>query len=68
MKLKHTFWSAFLAVRLHGNMGIQVIKCAIGLLAAIPSTFIHALNFFITSPWAFVLLRAGDRDEGVYLG
>lgn len=45
-----------------------MIKCAVGLLAAIPSTLVHALNFFITSPGTLVLLRTGNRDEGIDLG
>lgn len=66
--VKHTFWSALLAMRLHSNVSIQMIKCAVGLLAAIPSALVHALNLLITSPGTLVLLRTGNRDEGIDLG
>jgi hypothetical protein len=55
-------------MRLHSNVSIQMIKCSVGLLAAIPSALVHALNFFITSPRTLVLLRTGNRDERVNLG
>lgn len=55
-------------MRLHSNVSIQMIKCAVGLLAAIPSALVHALNFFITSPGTLVLLCTGNRDERVDLG
>ena len=57
-----------LTVRLHGDVGIEMIQCAIGLLTAIPPTFVHALDFFVSSTGALMLLGARNRNEGVYLG
>jgi len=56
-----------LAVRLHGDMGIEMIQCAISLLASVPSTLVHALDLFISSTRALVLLGTGNRNEGVDL-
>ena len=53
---------------LHGDMGIQMVQSAIRLFASVPSTLVHALDFFIAATGAFVLLRARDRDERVNLG
>lgn len=54
-------------MRLHCDMCIQVVQCAIGLFAAIPTALVHPLNFFITATWALMLLRTGNRDKRVYL-
>lgn len=62
-----TLWSAFLPMRLHGNMRIQMVQSAICLFAPIPTTFVHSLNFFISSTRALVLLRTWDWDKGVDL-
>lgn len=54
-------------MRLHGDVGVEMIQCAISLLAAIPSTLIHALNLLITTSRTFVLLCAGNWDERINL-
>ena len=59
----HTFRSALCAVRLHGNMRIQMVKRAICLFTAIPSALVHALNLLITPARPLVLLSARNRDE-----
>jgi hypothetical protein len=48
-------------------MSIEMVQCAISLLAAIPTTLVHALDFLITSARALVLLGTGDGDERVNL-
>lgn len=50
------FGGAFCAMRLHSNMGIQVVQRAICLFTAIPSALIHALNLLISTTWTLVLL------------
>jgi hypothetical protein len=67
IEVQHTFRSPLLTVRLHGDMGVEVVQCAISLLTAIPSTLVHALNFFVTSARALVLLGAGNGNKGVNL-
>lgn len=62
------FWGAFGAVRLHGYVRIQMVQRAIRLFAALPSTLIHPLDFFIATTGPLVLLRAWDRHEGIHLG
>ncbi len=54
-------------MRLHGNVGVEVVQGTVSLLAPIPSTFVHALNFLITTSRTLVLLGAGNRNEGVNL-
>ena len=54
-------------MRLHRNVGIEVVQCAIGLFTSIPSTFVHALDFLVATAGALVLLGARDGDEGVDL-
>ena len=54
-------------MRLHGNVGIEMVQCTISLLATIPPTFVHALDFFVTSTGTLVLLGAGNWDEGIDL-
>lgn len=49
-------------------MRIQVIQCTIRLLTTLPSTFVHALNLFVATTRALVLLSAGDGNERVDLG
>jgi hypothetical protein len=60
-----TFRSSLLAMRLHRNVCVQMVKGAIGLLTSIPATFVHALNFFISPTWPLVLLRTWDWNKGV---
>jgi hypothetical protein len=52
------FRSALLAMRLHCNVRIQMVQSTVSLLATVPPTFVHALNFFISPAWSLVLLRA----------
>ena len=66
-EVEHTFRGSLLTMRLHGDMGIEMVQRAISLLATIPATFVHALNFFIPSSGALMLLGAGNRDKGVDL-
>lgn len=54
-------------MRLHGYVGIQVVQCAIGLLATVPAALVHALDLFISSTGTLVLLGTGDGDKGVDL-
>lgn len=54
-------------MRLHRNMGIQVVECTIGFLATIPSALVHALNFFIATARTLMLLRTRNGDKGVDL-
>lgn len=42
-----------------------MVQCTISLLATVPTTLVHALNFFVAAPGTLVLLRAGDRHERV---
>ena len=63
----HTFWSAFLSMRLHGYVRIEMVKCAVRLFTAVPATLVHALNFLVPAAWALMLLRAGDGHERVDL-
>jgi hypothetical protein len=58
MGIPHTFWGSLLAMRLHCNMRVQVVEGAIGLLTSIPSTFVHALDFFVSPARSLVLLCA----------
>lgn len=62
-----TFRSALLAVRLHGDVSVEMIQGAVGFLATMPVAFIHALDLFVASSGALVLLSTGNRNEGVDL-
>jgi len=62
------FWCSLGSVRLHRNVSIQVVERAVGLFASVPATLVHALNLFITPPWALVLLCTGYWNEGIYGG
>lgn len=42
-----------------------MVQCTISLLAAVPTTLVHALNFFVATPGTLVLLRAGNGHERV---
>jgi hypothetical protein len=63
----HTFRSALRPVRLHGDVRVEVVQRTVGLLAAVPPTLVHALDLFVASAGALVLLGPGDGDEGVNL-
>lgn len=64
---KHTFRRTLLAVRLHGDMGVQVVQSTICLFATIPSTLVHTLDLFVSTARTLMLLSTGNRDEGVDL-
>ena len=55
-------------MRLHRDMSVEVVQCAVSLLATVPSALVHALDLFISATWTLVLLRAWNWDEGVDLG
>lgn len=67
MGILHTFGSSLLSVRLHCDVGIQVVESTVGLFTAIPAALVHALNFLIASSGPFVLLRTRNRDERIDL-
>ena len=54
-------------MRLHCDVRIQVVERAVGLLAAVPAALVHALDLFVASSRALVLLGTGDGDERVDL-
>lgn len=66
-KSQPTFRGSLLAVRLHGDVCVEMVQSAIGLLTSIPAALVHALDFLIASTRALVLLSAGDRNERVNL-
>jgi hypothetical protein len=63
--IKHTFRSALLTMRLHRDVRVQMIERAIGLLAPVPATLVHALDLFIAPTRSLMLLRAWNRYERV---
>lgn len=64
---QRTFGSSLLAVRLHGDVGVEMVQSAIGLFATIPAALVHALNLLVPSSGTLVLLRAGNGHKGVNL-
>lgn len=54
-------------MRLHGDVRIQMVECTISLLAAIPSTLVHALDFLEAPTWSLVLRGTGDRNKRINL-
>ena len=62
-----TFRCTLLAMRLHGNMRVQVVQCTVCLLASLPSTFVHTFNFFVAATRALVLLSTWNGNKGVDL-
>lgn len=44
-----------------------MIQRSICLFATIPTAFIHSFDLFVTSPGAFMLLGAGNRNERINL-
>lgn len=58
-----TLRNTLLAVRLHGDMRIEVIESTIGLLATVPAALVHSLNFLVAPTGALVLLRARNGNE-----
>lgn len=65
--MEHTFGCSLIAMRLHGDMRIKMVQCTICLFTTIPSTFVHTLNFFVTTTRTLVLLSTGNGNERVYL-
>ena len=55
-------------MRLHGHMRIQMVEGAVSFLASLMPAFVHALDLFVATAGAFVLLRSGNRHEGIHLG
>lgn len=64
---KLTLRSALRAVSLHSHVCVEVVQSAIGLLTALPSTLVHALDLLVATARTLVLLGTRDRDEGVDL-
>ena len=62
-----TFRRAFGPMGLHCDMRVQMVQRSIRLLAALPPTFVHALDFFVPAARALVLLSTGDRDKRIDL-
>ena len=62
-----TLRCSLLAMRLHGDVSIQMVQCTVGLFTAVPSTLVHALDLFISTSRSLVLLRAWNRYERVDL-
>lgn len=58
-----TFRIALGATRLHRDVPIQVGEGSVGLLAAVPTALVYALDLLVPSARALVLLGAGDGDE-----
>lgn len=54
-------------MRLHGDVCIEMVESAVGLLASVPATLVHALNLLVASARALVLLRSRDRNKRVHL-
>lgn len=52
---------------LHGNVRVQVVECTVGLLTAVPAALVHALDLFIPTPGALMLLRSRNRNKTVDL-
>ena len=54
-------------MRLHGNVGIEVVKSTVCLFAAIPSALVHPLNLLVASAGSLMLLCAGNRNKRIHL-
>jgi hypothetical protein len=54
-------------MRLHGDVSVKVIQCAVRLFATLPAALIHALDFLITAARSLVLLSARYGDERINL-
>ena len=52
---------------LHGDVGVEMVQGTVGLLAAVPTALVHALDLLIPSARSLVLLRARDGYERVHL-
>lgn len=62
-----TLGYSFVAMRLHGDVGVQVVQSAIGLLATLPAALIHALDFLVAASRTLVLLRTWDGHKREHL-
>jgi len=62
------FGCAFWTMRLHRDVSIQMIECAVCLLATVPAALVHAFDFFVSPARALVLLCTWDWHEGVDRG
>lgn len=49
-------------------MGVQMVESTIGFFAAIPTTLVHAFDFFVPPTWPLVLLGARNGDKRVDRG
>ena len=65
---KPTFGCAFWTMRLHRDVSIQMIECAVCLLATVPAALVHAFDFFVSPARALVLLCTWDWHERVDRG
>ena len=54
-------------MRLHRDVGVQMVQRTIRLLTSVPPTLVHPLNLLIPTTGPLVLLRARDGNKGVYL-
>lgn len=50
-------------MRLHCDVGVEVIKGTVRLFAAVPAAFIHPFNLLISPSWSLVLLSPRDRNK-----
>lgn len=62
---KLTFWCSLASVRLHSHMRVQMIKCAIRLLAPLPTALVHALDLLEPSARPFMLRGARYWDKRI---
>lgn len=63
-----TFGRSLCAVRLHGNVRVEMIQCPICFFTSLPSTLVHAFDFLVTTTWSLVLLRTGYGHKRIDLG
>ena len=52
-------------MRLHGDVGVQVVQCPVGLFATVPAALVHALNFFVSPARSLMLLRTGNWNKRI---
>ena len=52
---------------LHCHMSVEMVQSAVGLLASVPATLVHALDFLVSSPRPLMLLSARNRNKRVDL-
>lgn len=57
--------AALRAVLLHGDMGIEVIECAICLGTVWPTALVEAFNFVVAATRTLLDRVAGQGNEGV---